>query len=343
MSVGDCDLAAAARLWRGSRVALCVIIATLSSTSTIRAASPQRITAFVGTPEAVAVSGSRIILSADAPPGRAHGHVYFFTPTGHVVRALAVGTHPYTFAVGRGKIWIANAAGDFAGTRDYDDSVEEVSSKSGRILARRSVPNPTDVAVGRDALWVASTHANDRATLLRLDPTSLRRTASVSFHGTVAARALAVTPCAVWVVAQDVRRSGTRSILIEVDPMSMRIRRRSIIAGIALHAVASGCRALIPVNVLQGPAYGRVVVAFSSARALVVPLKFAAVDEAAVSGNRVWVATGIRSAAEFELTRFRVLRRIRRVGISSGAVAITAAGDKAWMIDRAGSAVVSLP
>ena len=120
----------------------------------IEVGDPSAIPDLMSDPHAVAAgaTGIWVARAADHSVGRID------PATNAVAESIPLSVVPYALGLDGGTLWV---------TSFLDDRVVRVDLETGEIIADISVPKPTGIAVGFDAVWVVE-HRDD--TIARIDP-----------------------------------------------------------------------------------------------------------------------------------------------------------------------------
>jgi streptogramin lyase len=230
----------------------------------------------------------------------------------------------YEVAAGAGVAWVAQSGGVVIPLR---------ADGRGAFRPIRVGGVPTEVAVGRDAVWVVDLW---RRRVLRIDPARMRVLGTAHLMGRASATGLQLTPGAVWVLETD----GT---LVRVDPASGRSLRSSRPLGgpPQTRALAAGGGRLWAASY-----FDRLLVEIdaTSGRRVGAPLRLPfQPTHLAVGAGGVWVADQGGRVARVDPASHRVVGGLIRAGRAPVLTRGLAVSDGAlWLADGATGRVIRI-
>ncbi len=124
--------------------------------------------------QTLAIDGSSVWVTGDAPQNRAATLEQIDTRTGDVLHKITLGDNlPFQIVVGDGAVWVAS--------QQNEDSahITKVDPATGKITAVIETTGDANVAITRDAVWVDE----NQGTLLRLDPDTNKVLATITLPG----------------------------------------------------------------------------------------------------------------------------------------------------------------
>jgi streptogramin lyase len=225
-----------------------------------------------------------------------------------LVRTVSLPEFPYRLAAAAGRPFVANG---FRGT------IVRLGGRDGLRVFR---PEPhamgrVQLASAAGSLWAAS----QDGVLVRLDPVSLRRTATIAGVGTP--EALAAGDGALWVA------EATRDALLRVDPRQGKVARSVPIGGVA-EEVAVGGGSVWALTPLENRLWR--IDARTSGVTASIDVGPHGTALAAADGA-VWVGSADASLSRVDPRRNAV---VETVAVGGPVAGLAAAGDRVWVAIR---------
>jgi DNA-binding SARP family transcriptional activator/ABC-type branched-subunit amino acid transport system substrate-binding protein/streptogramin lyase len=243
-----------------------------------------------------------------------------------IVAAVPLGGTPTSVAVGAGAVWALNAD---------DQTIARIDPDTNRVRRLGIAATPTDLAAGRDVLWVGSAvpvFGANRVLRVGADDLAVQTEARLppARHqgGPGEPGAMAVGPHAVWAIngGEDLARIDPRTGLVTATVRGLRARAIAVDRD-SVWVLAAGDRTLVRVDAGTATIRGRPIT-----------IPAARIDAIAAGAGAVWAVDSYDGLLwRIDPGRSPIMRTIP-VGVGADGVAVGAGA--VWVINSLGGTLV---